>query len=46
MEFGLVFCIEIIAATVKLMYNFESPNLGLYSSSYVPFPGTTTAETA
>ena len=40
-EFGLVFFMEIIAASINLMYAFESPNLDLYISSYGPFPGTT-----
>ena len=43
MEFGLVLCMEIIAASVKLMWPFESPKLDLYSSSYDPFPETATA---
>ena len=42
-EFGLVFSMEIIAGSVKLMKDFESPKLDLYSSSYGPFLGTAIA---
>ena len=34
--------IEIVAAIVKLMLDFESPKLDLYSSSYGPFSETAT----
>ena len=37
-----MFFVEIIAAFVKLIYDFESTKLDLYSSSYGPFPRTAT----
>ena len=41
-EFGIFLSMKIIAASVNLMLDFKSPKLDLYSSSYGPFPRTTT----
>ena len=37
-----MFFMEVIEASVKLMYAFESPKLDLYNSSYDPFSRTAT----